>query len=275
MIQGMTGFGSAENTFQKIGMVRVEIRSTNHKFLETVLHVPEGLISVEDKIKKTIEGRLKRGRVTCVVAVSKPASLQINVNMQVLTRYLAAIKEVSRRYKLAEKPAIDTLINLPGVLNVAEQRISSQELWPSLQKVLDASLDDLTAMRRKEGQALGVYLKTESEALSRGVDFVQQRFKKAIKAKVARIVSDIERASFLKEADISEELQRLAFHAKSFKGRLSSPGPVGKELDFICQEMQREANTIGAKSCDVEISAKVVQIKSQIEKLREQVQNAE
>ena len=154
MVQGMTGFGSAENVFPKIGMVRVEIRSTNHKFLEMVLHVPEGLISVEDRIKKTIEGRLKRGRITCVVAVSKPSLSQISINAQILARYLAAIKHVSRRYKLADKPAIDTLINLPGVLNITEQRMSSQVLWPCLKKVLDMALDDLTAMRRKEGQRL-------------------------------------------------------------------------------------------------------------------------
>jgi len=275
MVQGMTGFGSAENVFPAVGMVRVEIRSTNHKFLETVLHVPEGLISVEDRIKKTIEGSLKRGRVTCVVAVSRPSSPQISVNVQVLGKYLAAIKKAGSRYKLSERPAIDTLINLPGVLTVTEQRISTQKLWPSLKKVLDSALAALAAMRRKEGRALGAYLKVQSDVLSRGVDFVQQRFKKAVREKVAKIPSDIERASFLKEADISEELQRLSFHARSFKARLGRPGPVGKELDFICQEMQREANTIGAKSCDVEISAKVVQIKSQIEKLREQVQNAE
>jgi len=130
-------------------------------------------------------------------------------------------------------------------------------------------------MRQKEGRATYVYLKNRLEALKADLGIINSRFKKIVPHKLAKIASDEERASFLKVADISEELERLAFHIKNFWHKLSQLGPLGKELDFIAQEMQREANTVGAKSFDKIVSAKVVQLKSQIEKIREQVQNIE
>ena len=275
MIQGMTGFGSKEKNIVGVGAVSVEIRSTNHKFLEVVQHLPEGLISLEDKIKKEIESRIKRGRLTCVVNLGRKSNPQISVNRQLLDEYVRVVGQITKNYALKEKVKIDTLINLPGVLSVAEKNISPDFLWPGLKKVLSGSLADLVLMRKKEGLALFGHLKAQVESLSKSIDFVSERFKKAIKEKAAAFATDAERTAFLKESDITEELQRIAFHARSFRQKLAISGPIGKELDFICQEMQREANTTGAKSCDIQISSRVVQIKSEIEKLREQVQNVE
>lgn len=275
MIQGMTGFGSKEKNFAGVGAVSVEIRSTNHKFLEVVQHLPEGLISLEDKIKKEIESRIKRGRLTCVVNLGRKSDPQISVNRKLLDEYVRVVSQITRTYSLKDKVKVDTLINLPGVLSVAEKNISPESLWPGLKKVLCGSLDDLVLMRKKEGQALFNHLKGQVESLSKSIYFVGERFKKAIKEKAAGYATDAERTAFLKESDITEELQRIAFHARSFRQKLAISGPIGKELDFICQEMQREANTTGAKSCDIQISSRVVQIKSEIEKLREQVQNVE
>jgi uncharacterized protein (TIGR00255 family) len=275
MIQGMTGFGSKEKNIAGVGAVSVEIRCTNHKFLEIVQHLPEGLISLEDKIKKEIELRVRRGRLTCVVNLGRKSDPQISVNRRLLDEYVRVAEEITRAYSLKEKLRVDTLINLPGVLSVEEKNISPDLLWPGLKKILSGSLDDLVRMRKKEGQALFNHLKAQIESLSKSIDFVRERFKKVVKEKAAAISADAERAAFLKESDITEELQRIAFHAKSFRQKLAISGPIGKELDFICQEMQREANTTGAKSCDVQVSSRVVQIKSEIEKLREQVQNVE
>ncbi len=275
MIQGMTGFGSKEKNIAGLGTVSVEIRSTNHKFLEVVLHLPEGLISLEDKIKKEVESRIGRGRLTCVVSLGKKSTPQISINRQVLDEYVRVVGQITKLYSLKDGVKVDTLINLPGVLSVTEKNIPAGELWPVLKKILGGALDGLVAMRRKEGQALFGHLKAQGESLSESIDFVKGRFKKAIKEKIVAFSTDAERTAFLKESDITEELQRLAFHARSFRQKLATVGPIGKELDFICQEMQREANTTGAKSCDVQISSRAVQIKSEIEKLREQVQNVE
>jgi uncharacterized protein (TIGR00255 family) len=275
MIQGMTGFGSKEKNIAGIGSISVEIRSTNHKFLEAVLHLPEGLISLEEKIKKEIEPRIRRGRLTCVVNLGRKSNPQISVNRQLLDEYFRVVGQISKSYALKKEVEIDTLINLPGVLSVSEKNVPAEVIWPGLKNVLSGALADLVSMRKKEGRALFVHLKAQVEGLSRSIDFVKGRFNKAIKEKAARYATDAERTAFLKESDITEELQRIAFHAKSFRQKLAISGPIGKELDFICQEMQREANTTGAKSCDVQISSRVVQIKSEIEKLREQVQNVE
>jgi uncharacterized protein (TIGR00255 family) len=140
---------------------------------------------------------------------------------------------------------------------------------------LERALDDLVKTRKNEGQALHKYLKKRAEALSINLQAVKLRFKEAIKAKLSILITDEERSSFLKESDINEELERLTFHIGNFKNKLTQSGPVGKELDFIAQEMQREANTLAAKSFDVGVSGKVVEMKSQIEKIREQVQNIE
>jgi len=275
MIQGMTGFGSKEKNTAGLGSVSVEIRSTNHKFLEAVLHLPEGMISLEDKIKKEIESRIRRGRLICVVNLGRRANPQITVNRKLLDEYFRVVGQITKSYALKDQVKVDTLINLPGVLSMAEKNIPAADLWLGLKEVLGQALDDLVLMRRKEGRALFAHLKAQIDGLNKSISFVKARFKAAIKEKAAAFATDAERTAFLKESDITEELQRIAFHAQSFRKKLFISGPIGKELDFICQEMQREANTTGAKSFDVQISSRVVQIKSEIEKLREQVQNVE
>jgi len=275
MINSMTGFGGKEIEVSSFGKISVELRSSNHKFLEVVLHMPEGFLSLEDKIKKEIEEKTKRGRVVCAVRILGGENTSAIVNYGLLKNYVASLKKIQERFHIKDEARIDTLINLPGVLSSVENNISKAEIWPYLRKLVNRALDDLVRTRQKEGRALSVYLKKGSLALKRGLGIIDTRFKKVIKEKIAKINTDEERVAFLKNTDISEETQRLAFHIRNFMQKLSKSSPVGKELDFIAQEMQREANTIGAKSCDSLISASVVQIKSQIEKIREQVQNIE
>jgi uncharacterized protein (TIGR00255 family) len=166
-------------------------------------------------------------------------------------------------------------MHLPGVVSLAETKFSKERLWPHLKILISQTLESLVRARQKEGQALYVYLKNRAQAIDRSLGIVNKRFKKVIREKLKGLKTDEERTAFLKESDITEEVERLKFHTKNFKNKLVRSNPVGKELDFIAQEMQREANTIGAKACNVYISARVVQIKSQIEKIREQVQNIE
>lgn len=274
MIKSMTGFGRCEEN-TTLGKICVELRSSNHKFLEIVLHLPEGFLSMEDKVKKEIEARVKRGRISGVINIVSKCSSLVSVNKVLLRKYIAATKYMSKEYCLNEKPKIDTLMNLPGVLSLTQNKISLLSLWPVLKKVLNNALADLVAMRCKEGKALFQCLQSRIRHLSSNLESIQDRFKKVIHNKISQIQTDLERTAFLKETDITEEIERLAYHIKNFKNKLLSTTAVGKELDFIAQEMQREANTIGAKSADVKIAAKVVQIKSQIEKIREQVQNIE
>ncbi len=275
MIHSMTGFGVAQGKNSAFGRISVELRSINHKFLEVVLHMPEGFLFLEDRIKKEIDAKLSRGRVTCAINISRVQAENVFINRALLKKYHKALKSLQHEFGLKEGISLDALIRLPGVFSLEESEIDRTAIWPRLKLLLDKALEDLLRVRRKEGLALQAFLKKRAGALKKDLDYIKSRFNNAVKAKTVRMKSDEERMFFLKDSDIAEEMERLSFHIKNFAQKLDGKGAVGKELDFIAQEMQREANTMVAKSFDASISARVVQLKSQIEKIREQVQNIE
>ncbi|MFH1354918.1 MAG: DUF1732 domain-containing protein [Candidatus Omnitrophota bacterium] len=243
--------------------------------METVFHLPEGLLSLEEKIKRAVSSEVKRGRVVCVVTFVGANSSGAFINQPLLSSYLRMLKKMKQQLHINDEISINTLIHLPGVISLRESKISYFKVWPKLRLLLNSALLELAKARQKEGKAIGGYLRKRVEIQNGSLGIIKARFKKVIKDKVKLINTDEERSSFLKDADITEEIERLSFHIKNFKNKIAKIGPIGKELDFIAQEMQREANTLGAKSIDTKISAKAIQIKSQIEKIREQVQNIE
>ncbi|MFH1457661.1 MAG: YicC/YloC family endoribonuclease [Candidatus Omnitrophota bacterium] len=275
MIKSMTGFGSQEADVSPLGKVNVELKSSNHKFLEVVFHLPEELFFLEDKIKKIIEAKVKRGRLTCVITVMGVKSSSVYINRDLLQSYISKIRGIKEQFKIRDEVGINTLIHLPGVLSLGASKVPRGNLWPKMKTVVSGALDGLVKMRQKEGRSTFGFLKTRAEALSNNLNYIKSRFRKVLKEKLAQIPTDEERSAFIKDTDIAEEIERLAFHIRNFKSKIVKNGSVGKELDFIAQEMQREANTLAAKSFLASISSRVVQMKSQIEKIREQVQNIE
>ncbi|MBM3246375.1 MAG: YicC family protein [Candidatus Omnitrophica bacterium] len=275
MLNSMTGFGGGQLKIPRLGKVSVELRSTNHKFLDIVLHLPEGFLSLEDRVKRAVEAKIKRGRITCAVNISGQELPTVFINERLLKDYIRGLRNIKHGFGLKDEVRLDTLIHLPGVLSLAESKVPKEQIWPRLNLLVNQAIDKLVKMRQKEGRALGIYLRRQAQVLSHHLVAVGLNSKKAVQDKCRQFKTDEERASFIKETDIAEELQRLAFHIRNFKNKLSQAGPIGKELDFIAQEMQREANTMAAKSCSAAISGRAVQIKSQIEKIREQVQNIE
>jgi uncharacterized protein (TIGR00255 family) len=213
--------------------------------------------------------------VTCAISIIGGQAGSVFINKRLLKDYILAIRNIQEQFRIKEKVGIDTLIHLPGVLSLETHTIPRVRTWPHLKTLVNQALDDLVKMRQKEGRALYVYLKSRAVTLKTTLGIIQRRFKNIIEARVAKIKTDEERATFLRTTDITEEAERLAFHIRNFTSKLDKRGPIGKELDFIAQEMQREANTMGAKSCDALISSHVVDIKSQVEKIREQLQNIE
>ncbi len=274
-MNSMTGFASREIAIAPFGKISLEIRSTNHKFLEAVFHLPVGFLSLEDKIKKEIEAKIKRGRVVCVMNVVGGPTNKIFIDKRLLRNYISTLRNIGELAHIQEEVRLDTLINLPGVLSLTEDRRSKGNIWPRLKTLVHNTIDDLVGMRKKAGRALYRYFKNASQALETNLGIIKRKFKKLIQEKIAELKTPEERSSFLKDTDITEEIERLTFHFRNFQKKLSKNGPIGKELDFIAQEMQREANTMGAKSCDAMVSSRVVEIKSQIEKVREQLQNIE
>jgi uncharacterized protein (TIGR00255 family) len=275
MVKSMTGFGRAEVKAEAFGSIVAELRSTNHKALEIIVHVPDGFIALEGGIKNEIESQVQRGRITCVVNIVGGRLSKVFINKPLLKEYLLALKRIKSEFRIQDAVSLDTLIHLPGVLALAENTLEVKHIIPHLKVVIRKALSGLIQMRRKEGKVLALYLNARIKELQVDLNAARARFKKALDERLARIDQDEERASFLKNTDVSEEISRLAFHANNFRDKLKKRGPVGKELDFIAQEMQREANTMAAKSFDTLVSSRVIQIKGQVEKIREQVQNIE
>lgn len=273
MIKSMTGFAAQEARLTGGGKLSVEIRSINHKFLDVVLHLPEGLLSLEGLLKNEVSAKIKRGRVTGVVSLSAINTNDVLVNQHLLKKYLFALKNIQKKFGIGDEISLDTIMHLPGILSLVESNLEKEKLWPLLKQLVNQALDALLKMQAKEGRGLGLYLAKQTRAIKADLGIICLRFKKVVKERLIPLKTDEERSSLLKDTDISEEAQRLAFHLRNFNQGITKHGAMGKELDFIAQEMQREANTIGAKSCDSAISSRVVRIKSQIEKIREQVQN--
>jgi len=275
IINSMTGFGSHEVEVNSIGRISVELRCTNHKFSETVFHLPEGLLSLEDKLKKEIESRIKRGRVYCAINIKGQLAQGIFVNRKLLKNYLHELNSVKKEFKIDGGLTLDSLIRLPGILSLKEDKPVGVFIWERLKPVFLQALKSLLIARQKEGKALAVLLNQRSVLLKKDLVFIKQRFVIAVKNKLKKIQAEDERVAFLKSADVTEETDRLYFHINNLQHKIIQGGSVGKELDFITQEMQREANTLAAKSFDLIISGRAVEMKSQIEKIREQVQNIE
>ena len=275
LINSMTGFGSYEVEVSSIGRISVELRCTNHKFSESVFHLPEGLLSLEDKLKKEIEARIKRGRIYCAINIKGQLAQGIFVNRKLLKNYLHELNSVKKEFKINDGLTLDSLIRLPGILSLKEDKPIGEHIWDQLKPVFLQALTNLLTARQKEGKALAGLLNKRSSLLKKDLVFIKRRFGVAVKNKLKTIQLEDERVAFLKGADIAEETDRLYFHINNFQHKLAQGGAVGKELDFITQEMQREANTLAAKSFDIIISGRAVEMKSQIEKIREQVQNIE
>jgi uncharacterized protein (TIGR00255 family) len=275
IINSMTGFGSYEVEVSSIGRISVELRCTNHKFSEIVFHLPEGLLSLEDKLKKEIEGKIKRGRIYCAINIKGQLAQGIFVNRKLLKNYLDELNSVKKEFKINDGLGLDALIRLPGILSLKEDKPIGVHIWTQLRPVFLQALTSLLAARQKEGKALAGLLNKRSALLKIDLVFIKRRFAVAVKNKLKKIQAEDERVAFLKSADVAEETDRLHFHINNLQHKIAQGGAVGKELDFITQEMQREVNTLAAKSFDLIISGRAVEMKSQIEKIREQVQNIE
>ncbi|MCM8781489.1 MAG: DUF1732 domain-containing protein, partial [Candidatus Omnitrophica bacterium] len=237
MITGMTGYGRRQSRINGLGKVSVELRSANHKFLETIVHLPEGMLSLEEKLKNEIESKIKRGRITCVVHFLEGLTPFLLMNKPLLKKYLSLIKCIRKEFSINDQISINTLINLPGVLSLSQAKISATVIWSRIKPVVRQALEELINMRAKEGQAIHKFLKFRAEKVNTEVAAIHKRFKRLIKMRLAIIATVEERSAFLKNSDITEELERLEFHIKNFKNKLFKSGPIGKELDFIAQEM--------------------------------------
>ncbi len=296
MVRSMTGYGAAEPSADG-GRWWVEVRSTNHRFLEVVVRLPRELGALEDRVRAAVAERVRRGRVE--VLVREDSGLRPReavVDTALARRYADALERLRRELGLAEPVTLGALLALPEVVRLEETRPDPEATWETLQPVLRRALDRLVDMRAAEGGRLAADLRERLSRLEGWVERVAQRaeelpraYAQRLRQRVAELLRSLdvdqtpdearlalEVAAFADRCDVREELVRLRSHLQEARALLEgSDGSVGRKLEFLLQEMQREVNTVGSKAADLEVTRAVVEMKSELEAIREQVQNVE
>ncbi|RFB19118.1 YicC family protein [Bacillus sp. HNG] len=291
MIASMTGFGRAKkesNTFY----VQAELKSVNHRFCEINVRLPRQLLFLEDKIKKAIGEHVKRGRVEVFLTIEGEGLVKktISIDWNLLEALVTSTKQIQDKYQLTDQITTGQLLSNENILSIEEKETENQELQTIILEVIESAALQLRQMREVEGKALieDIFLflgqieeniHTIKEYAPRVVSHYRDRIEKRIKEYIGnefdenRVLTEV--ALFAEKADISEELTRLESHISQFRETVQTNEPIGRKLDFIVQEMNREINTIGSKANDSLIAKHVVDLKSLVEKIKEQVQNIE
>jgi uncharacterized protein (TIGR00255 family) len=290
-MHSMTGYGRGEATNGNVTVV-VELKSVNNRFLDVQVRVPRPYSLVEPRFGKTLKAKLSRGRIDVFVRRQASESSHTIVPDPILAeRYLKAATEVAKRLARPDE-AVPTswILTQPGVLNTVEQEADAIGEWDLILTALELAMSELLDMRATEGSALQADLQTNLDqiaALQGEVTEVQEgiaaRLEKRLLERLDRLVQDRVDASRLAsevavladKADVSEELTRISSHCEQFSVALQSKKPVGRKLEFLLQELNREVNTIGSKAAEHPVSARVVEMKSVLERMREQAANVE
>jgi uncharacterized protein (TIGR00255 family) len=273
MIKGMTGFGAAQFSAGKIKGI-IEIKSVNHRFLDIAFYLPIGFGVVEGKIRDMIAKELSRGRVTVSVKITEKPNQEVFFNEEVIEEYLQHAKSIQKKYHLQNNLTLADLIKMPGVVDVKEVFVKAEEMWPSIERGLRQAVKGLTVMRVSEGRSLVADMSDKLKRMVARLKSIEKRSLEILKAKHKNMKTE-EFSSFQKGIDVNEEIARFYHYIDEMTQVLKSNVPVGKKLDFIAQEMQRETNTLGSKLQDELVTNAVVALKSKIEKIREQANNIE
>lgn len=290
-MNSMTGFGRGEATNGAVTVV-VEIKTVNNRFRDLQVRVPREFNALEPRIMNLLREGVQRGRVEAFVRrTSIEGATRVTVDVALVDQYRRAMMDIAKRLQrdFSEVP-LATILAQPGVLVAAEAEADALAEWDMCEVALRAGLDDLASMRAKEGHALALDLRRNLDELLRlcaqvaeAADGVAERVRARLAERMHRLIGDRldpvrlaqEAALLADKADISEEIARLGSHGEQFAQALVADEPVGRKLDFLLQEMNREINTIGSKSAEHPISARVVDMKSVLERMREQAANVE
>ncbi len=292
MIKSMTGFGRRQESWSD-GTVSVEVRSVNHRFLETSIRLPKSMSGLEERFKKTIQQHCMRGRVDLTVLLqgSRGSARAVQLDVELAKQYHQALRTLQRTLKLKGSIDIGLMAGFRDIIALSEQPTDDPKLTKMVEKLGLLAVSDMAKMREKEGGLLAQDIlarldqvrECRSAVSSRAPHIAQETFDR-MKQRVEKLLTDSipdlprlnqELALYADRCDITEELVRLDTHMIQFERALQGTEPVGKTLDFLLQEMGREVNTIGSKANDAAIRADVVRMKAELERMREQIQNVE
>lgn len=274
--------------------MEVELSSVNRRQFDVRLSIPRALSPLESEVYALVHRSVSRGYVTGSIRLEISGAMReqsISVDAKMAEAYASRLRLLAARLDLVDDLSLTSLIALPGVVECASHNEDSAKIWPSLRKALKAALAELTAMKSAEGQALGRDLERRCERLKRLLTRIERRapavpgrYRKVLRERLAKAGVDLsaagqallrEIALFADRSDITEEVVRLWSHFQQAQKKLARGRSVGRVMDFLCQEMFREINTVGSKANDTSISKLVIQFKSELESIREQVQNIE
>jgi uncharacterized protein (TIGR00255 family) len=292
MLKSMTGYGKGEASSSR-GNFSIEIRSVNHRYGEVSVRMPRGFMSLENEVKRLVSSVIKRGKIDVIVQWEEATTSDSipQIDHAAARGYREAFSRLADELQLARQIPLTLIIAQKGVMKEAVTSIDESEFQPLLISAVQSAVTAIDAMRQREGDALEIDLMARRQQVAEWsgniggrVPQVVAEYRQKLKNRLDLLLDGIEMdetrlaqeiALIADRSDITEELVRLSSHFSQFDEAMRLSEPVGRKLDFLMQEMNREVNTIGSKSNDVEITTLVIQIKSEMEKMREQVQNVE
>ncbi len=292
MLKSMTGFGRGEGE-TTLGKVSVETRSVNHRYCDINLKLPKRLVPFEHRIKEMIRAQVSRGRIDISVKFDSlgEETLQLSPDLHLARQYYQALQSIKKSLRLRDKVTLNLVATAKDVITVKEEPGDLEPFWSELLPIVKRSFEDLEQMRRTEGESLSKDLDQRLQRITQQLEEVKDLFPSQLEAyrnrlheRVRALLGEIdvdasrlqqEIAFMAERTDITEEIVRAESHLAQFLCLLKASEPVGRKMDFLLQEIHREVNTVSAKVNDAEISQRVVEIKAELEKIREQVQNIE
>ena len=292
MIKSMTGFGRCEIE-EGNRKVTVEMKSVNHRYLDVNIKMPKKLSFFESSIRNELKNYVQRGKIDIFISYEdfSENTVSIKYNKELAAEYLKYLRDMSEEFDLDDDIRVSTLSRYPEVFSMEEQMVDEEEIWKVLAKAIDGAAESFVETRIKEGQNLADDLIAKLDGMLEHVAFIEERspqlvdeYRKKLEERVKELLGDasVDESRLLTEVTIfadkvcvDEEIVRLKSHIETTKQALIAGGSIGRKLDFIAQEMNREANTILSKANDLEISNRGIELKTEIEKVREQIQNIE
>lgn len=291
MLKSMTGYGLGKAPFAS-GLITVEIKSLNYRYLEIIVRLPEEISYFEKKIKELIQQRISRGRISVIVNIEKndASDYKLKVNKKLVNTYYKTLKNIKRDFKLKDNLTLADILKCPDIITIEKKVHPDYKKWNKAKKAFEDSTKDLLKSRIAEGKFIFKDLSTRANNIAKLLRKIKKRLPLVIKNQRSRYLKKVtviekvesktkknnnEFFSLAQSYDITEEITRINAHIKTLKKSMTRDSEVGKKLDFIAQELIREANTVAAKTQDYCITSSVIEIKAEIEKIREQVQNVE
>lgn len=292
MIKSMTGYGSAKGAAEDLE-ITVEVKSVNNRYLDTSVRMPRSFLFAEDAVKSAVQRHISRGKVDVFVSVDASAAdnMTVKINEPLLRGYLEAIRHISDSYDLENDLTAVSVSRFPDILTVEKKDLDADSISAGIAAVAEKALDDFDAMRLREGEKLCSDVLSRLETIEALVSTVEreapktvEEYRNRLREKMAELLGTAgidenrilsEAAVFADHIAVDEETVRLRSHISQLRTMLSGRSPIGRKIDFLIQEFNREANTIGSKCQNSDIAHVVVDLKSEIEKIREQIQNIE